>query len=132
MQDARVALVAFTLNGARFALEAACVQAMSDHRPKAAPAERCHRASRLFPSRGEPSIDASHWLTLGDDQGSWYLEVTGEVELIHLPANRIYPLPALLVERRQLPALVALGDYQGELLALLDARLVRPRAIQPP
>ncbi|CAM4071648.1 hypothetical protein VRRI112168_13285 [Vreelandella rituensis] len=126
MQDTRVALVAFTLNSARFALEAACVQAMSDHRPKAAPAEHCHRASSLFPSRDEPSIDTSHWLTLGDDQGSWYLEVASDVELVNLPESRIHPLPALLIERRQIPALVALGDYQGELMALLDARLIRP------
>ncbi len=127
MQDAQVALVAFTLNGARFALEAAWVQAMSEHCPKTAPIECCHRASSLFPAQAEPSIVTSHWLTLEDDQGSWYLEVTSEVELVHLPESRIHPLPTLLIERRQIPALVALGEYQGELMALLDARLLRPR-----
>lgn len=66
------------------------------------------------------------WLELQDDSGqTWRLGLSTAAELIELPVQCVYPLPAILVALRELPALQALALFQNELIALLDATVLQ-------
>lgn len=78
--------------------------------------------SELFTAPSASAETAVQWLELQSDSGrAWRLGLSAAAELIELPAECIYPLPAILVAQRQLPALQALALFQNELIALLDA-----------
>lgn len=67
-------------------------------------------------------VAAVQWLELQSNSGqTWRLGLSAAAELIELPVECVYPLPAILASLRELPALHALALFQNELIALLDA-----------
>lgn len=69
---------------------------------------------------------ARQWLELQDYSGqTWRLGLSTAADLIELPVQCVYPLPAILAALRELPALQALALFQNELIALLDATVLQ-------
>lgn len=82
--------------------------------------------SALFAPNQQSSSATAQWLELrGKSPRRWRLGLQAPAELIELPANCIYALPALLRARRQFPALQALALYDNELIALLDVNALQ-------
>jgi hypothetical protein len=71
------------------------------------------------------------WLRLSGDQGDWLLGLSGEVDLLELPAACISPLPMLLQQRRLFSPITALALHQGRLITLLDARRLSALVTKP-
>jgi len=75
----------------------------------------------LFTPNLQAAATAVQWLELrGSLARRWRLGLQAPAELIELPVDCIYALPALLQTRQQFSALRALALYQNELIALLD------------
>ncbi|MCS2611193.1 hypothetical protein [Halomonas dongshanensis] len=127
----QVALVSFSLMGARYALEARRVLRMDAH----ASLERRVSAAELLTSatpaasRSLLSYLPARWLTLRDGEGFWQLGVEGGVQFDRWPAEALLPLPPLVIARCQHPGLrgVAL-DADRPAMWLLDAQQLSPNS----
>lgn len=85
-------------------------------------------ADLLTPNQHAASTVA-HWLELHcSSTRRLRLGLQVPAELIELPADCIYALPALLQARRQFSALQALAVYKNELIALLDVKALQQMA----
>lgn len=125
--QAQVALVLFRVGPYRAALEACHVLAMTDHPTSSHTAN----AQSLLDDDGDHA-PPTRWLTLraaqiaSDKQDTWQLGVSGDITLLQLPANSLYPLPKLLLSRRFSTALCGCTFDQQQLVLLLDACKLRP------
>ena len=74
----------------------------------------------------QTASSTEHWLELGGrSTRRWRLGLPAPAEMIELPADCIYALPALLQTRRQFPAVQALALYRNELIALLSVNALQ-------
>lgn len=125
---ASVALVLFNVAHYRVALESSHVLSMQDHPSQ----QRAVNAQTLlYKNSTDPISQPTYWLTLrdtqeGGQQDSWQLGVSGDITLQQLPANRLYPLPKLLLSRRFSTALCGCTFDQQQLVLILDARKLSP------
>lgn len=125
----QVALVSFSLMGARYALEARRVLRMDAH---ASLERRVSAAELLAPATPTPATSPflpARWLTLRDGEGFWQLGVEGGVQFDRWPAEALLPLPPLVIARCQHPGLrgVALSADRPALW-LLDAQQLSPNS----
>ena len=114
-------VVLFRHQGQCYAIEASAVKKQGQFDRLAT--EVLGNFSELFTAPLASTESAAvQWLELQGNAGqAWRLGLSAAAELIELPVECIYPLPAILAALREMPALHALALFQNELIALLDA-----------
>lgn len=128
-QLTRLPVVMFRHVGQCFALEAQYVSRQG--RGDAVEQLPLIAYSALFTPSQQSTSATAQWLELrGKSTHRWRLGLQTPAELIELPADCIYALPALLHARRQFPALQALALYQNELIVLLDVNALQQSAAE--
>lgn len=126
-----LAVVIFSHGQNWFGIESSCVRARG----------LCSRGNRnlplvafsalLPPAEGfEAPFEPREWLQLSAAEGDWLLGLTGDVDLLELPASCIAILPPLLRERRLFSPIQALALYQGRLITLLDRHELATQALK--
>ncbi|GLR65181.1 hypothetical protein [Marinospirillum insulare] len=126
-------LVLFTHQQDYFALEASLVKGQGSCAFKDSNTPLLPFNQFLKPGSQQPG-SPSHWLALASHSPDaskvkpWLLGLESEAELIELPAERIHPLPPLLLAGRTFPALQAVAWYQQRLVSLIDARALQVQA----
>jgi len=122
-----LAVVLFRAGGAWCGLEAERVCGAERALGHSAADDIETRLALRVPARG-----VRYRLCLRGARNVWYLNVAAPLELTHMPAGAIRPLPPLLAARAPLPGLRALALRDGQLVLLLDARALAPDTSGPP
>lgn len=119
--DAVLSFVVFWAGGCRFGIETSQVQGAELSMDSSLPP-----AELLLGLPREQSGKARQILMVRGQAGSQFLCVGPPVEIRTFSAADIYPLPALVAARCQLPALLGLALAPDGLICLLDLRELLP------
>lgn len=120
----KLPVVLFVHQGQYFALEAAyvrsqgCVHALE-------PNNAVISFAAVLDSTVKQHAAPEHYLELTAPTGSWWIGLEQSADLVELPITDIHVLPSVLQARRKVLALQALAWYRGQVVSVLDARVLQ-------
>lgn len=117
----RLSLVVFSAAGQWFGIESAAVRGRNSSKTLPHAVNRQVDFCDLLGQEDQPS---DQWLRLAGSNQDWFLGLSGDMDLIELPGDRIHPLPPLLAARLLFKPLRALSWYQQQPLLLLEPVLL--------